>query len=568
MDSPGRYSSAVQDFKRARSRASLQQALSRLGGNKRNRLLSFDQVRRLVGEEGWMPRGLQDIPINAIVGSVGRYEDFNREFLPRQEAQLGRWAQIRMLIEHQGVPPIEVYKIGDVYFVQDGHHRVSVARETGATHIEAYVTEIPTRAPLSPRDDIEDVILKAELAQFLKDTRLGELRPDVDFRVTLAGRIRELRDHIAVHRYFMGLEQAREVPFEEAVLHWVDEVYVPAVTVIRNLSLLRDFPDRTEADMYLWLMKHRAELAKDLGWELGTEEAAAHLWNRLERLPRRFVDRVRRTLARKPVPTEWRLDRGELEEGDNLFPRILVPLSGEDASWTALDQAIVVAKHERSELRGMHVLTPGENPNDPKIKALSTEFDRRIAAADLPGRMVTESGGINQTVLERSHWSDLVVLHLKYPPGDSALKRLMSGLRNFIQRSPRPVLVVPKFSEMKHVLLAYDGSGRADEAMYLAAHLNCAWGVQVTVLTSSEKSLTESLRQRKARSYLTSQDVNANYVQARGAAGPAIVETALNQGCDFVLMGGYGQGALLEVMIGSTVDHVLREFPGPVWICA
>jgi nucleotide-binding universal stress UspA family protein len=507
------------------------------------------------------------------VGSVGRYEDFNREFLPRQESQGGRWARVRMAVEGAGLPPIQVYKIGDAYFVQDGHHRVSVARDVGAKMIEAYVTEIPSKAPISPNDDIEDLILKAELAQFLEDTGLENQRPDVDFRVTVLGRVNELREHIAVHRYYMGKEQQREVPFEEAALHWVDEVYVPAISVIRQLGLLRDFPQRTEADMYLWLMKHRASLEKELGWNLGAAEAAAHAWNRLESSPRRFGARTRRWLANRlglqaaPLPTEWRLRREDLRDEETLFPRILVPLSGEDASWTAVEAAIDVARHERSELRGVHVLREGEDEKDARVAELRKEFERRLSAAGLRGSLELEEGNIHRRVEARSHWSDLVILHLKYPPGERAVDRLLSGLRTFLQRSPRPVLVVPRKTDLKHALLAYDGSRKATQALYLGAYLARRWGVKLTVLTSLEKNIRETLSQTGAKNYLISHGVEADYVQRRGKAAQSILAVAAERGCDFVLMGGYAQSGFMEVMRGSNLDRVLREFSGPVWVC-
>jgi nucleotide-binding universal stress UspA family protein len=577
MEDISRYSSAVQDFKRARRRADLQEMLARLGGGKRNRLLSFDEVRKQIGQGSLLPRGLKEIPLDAIVGTVGRYEDFNRQFLPRQESQLGRWARVRMAFEYAGLPPINVYQIGDVYFVLDGHNRVSVAKQLGAKYIEAYVTEIPTRVEVTPDLEPLGLILKAEQARFLEETRMDELHPELDLRVTLPGRYDELRDHIAVHRYFMGLEDKREVPYEEAVEHWVNQVYLPAVATIRRLELLRDFPNRTETDIYLWLMKHRAELAQQVGWDLGTDEAAAHLWNRLYSKPRRSWERFRRFLARvipiralqmKPKPTEWRLDRGEMAEGEVLFPRILVPISGEDSSWTAVDQAILVAHKEQAEIRGVHVLTSGETSGIPKVEVIRKEFERRLAKAGLPGRLVLEKGNIPSRVEARSHWSDLVVLHLKHAPGNQPMQRLLSGLRAFLARSPRPVLVVAKASEMKHALLAYDGSRKANEALYLAAYLASAWGTKVTVFTSFEKGLRESLNLQKAKGYLISQNVEADYISRRGPAGQLIVELAYEQGCDLVLIGGYGKGGLMEVMLGSTLDFVLRDFKGPVWVCS
>ena len=261
------------------------------------------------------------------------------------------------------------------------------------------------------------------------------------------------------------------------------------------------------------------------------------------------------------------LERGELTAGARLFARILVPLSGEDASWTALEQAILVAKRERSELRGVHVLAAGESKSNRKVQKIKREFERRIQAAGLPGRLVLEKGNISNSVERRAHWSDLVVLHLKHPPGTQLMQRLLSGLRNFLQRTPRPVVVVPRASKMKHALLAYDGSRKASEALYLTAYLASNWGIKLTVFTSLEKGVRESLNLQKAKSYLIAQKANAEYVQRRGRAVDALLKVAKERGCDFILIGGYSQNALIEVMLGSTLDQVLREFHGPVWIC-
>jgi hypothetical protein len=146
-----------------------------------------------------------------------------------------------------GLPPIEVYQIGEAYFVRDGNHRVSVARELDAPTIQAYVTEVRTKVPLSPDDQPDDLILKAEYADFLEQTQLDKLRPGANLSLTVPGRYRTLQEHIAVHRYYMGLDQEREIPYEEAVTHWYDEVYLPVVQVIQERGILRDFPERRSA---------------------------------------------------------------------------------------------------------------------------------------------------------------------------------------------------------------------------------------------------------------------------------------------------------------------------------
>ena len=146
-----------------------------------------------------------------------RYTDFTRTFLPREDFDKDRWARVMQeATGPTGLPPIEVYQIGDVYFVIDGNHRVSVVRQMGATHIQAYVTEVETRVPLSPDIQPDELILKAEYTNFLEVTRLDELRPGADLNMTVPGRYGTLLEHIEIHRYFMGLELQREISHEEA----------------------------------------------------------------------------------------------------------------------------------------------------------------------------------------------------------------------------------------------------------------------------------------------------------------------------------------------------------------
>ena len=104
-------------------------------------------------------------------------------------------------------------------------------------------------------------------------------------------RVRDL-EHVEVHRHFMGLEQQREIPYQEAVAHWYDEVYLPVVEIIRQRGMLRDFPGRTETDLYIWLAEHRAALQDSLGWEIGPDAAAADLATRLSPRPGRVIARV------------------------------------------------------------------------------------------------------------------------------------------------------------------------------------------------------------------------------------------------------------------------------------
>jgi hypothetical protein len=163
----------------------------------------------------------------------------------------------RAWYEDVSLPPVLLYKVGEVYFVVDGHHRVSVAREQGQEFIDAEVRECQVKVPVTPDLQPEDLELLGGKVEFLERTGLDRLRPGAQIDVTLLGGYERLLEHIAVHRYFMGLDLRRDVSEEEAVEHWYDEVYLPVVNVIGESGLLEAFSGKTEADFYLWVMDHR-----------------------------------------------------------------------------------------------------------------------------------------------------------------------------------------------------------------------------------------------------------------------------------------------------------------------
>ncbi len=264
-------------FENARRRAATQD-LVRLITRQSNTLVPFDEVRARLRSATEVKRGTTTIPLTAIVGSVGRYRDFTREFLPRDEALEERWRRLDEAVNMlQDIPPIDVYKLGDVYFVRDGNHRVSVARANGATEIEANVTEIPLSVPLTPDMNVDQIIIAAEKADFLDRTGLHDRFPDADITFTSPGRYKELLQHIDAHRWYMGVAENREIPYEEAVARWYENVYLPAVAAVRESGLLKDFPKRTEADLYLWTMHHLADLKGEYGEGVDAGIAAADL---------------------------------------------------------------------------------------------------------------------------------------------------------------------------------------------------------------------------------------------------------------------------------------------------
>jgi hypothetical protein len=222
-------------------------------------LMAWDEVRDKLKLRGLIYRGVQTVPLEKIVGSVGRYRDFDDEFLPTHSQSADRWRKVnRAFYDDVSLPPVQLYKVGEVYFVLDGNHRVSVAREHGATYIDAEVQEAVTRVNVTEQDiDANNLEMLGELDEFLRRTQLDQLRPEQTVRFSIGGAYGRVLEHIAVHRYYMGLEQKRPVGEDEAVKDWYDKVYLPIVEAVREHQILEDFPGRTEGDLYVWMIDHQ-----------------------------------------------------------------------------------------------------------------------------------------------------------------------------------------------------------------------------------------------------------------------------------------------------------------------
>jgi len=260
------------DFHKARAQEFWSTLWARVRGEP-TELLNFEEVKRRLRLSDERYLGLQDIPLDNIVGSVGRYHDFTRRFLPKRSVNADRWKAVdALLYGMQGFPPIHVYKVGEAYFVLDGNHRVSVARANGLPTIEAYVTEFKTDVPFDKDTTTETLYLKEGYAYFLRETNLKALRPEADVMLTEPVNYAEILEHIAVHHYFLGLECNCQPSWKEGVASWYDKVYMPMVQAIRDHHMLEDFPDRTEADLYVWLMRHQAEIWEHYGKPASPEE--------------------------------------------------------------------------------------------------------------------------------------------------------------------------------------------------------------------------------------------------------------------------------------------------------
>jgi hypothetical protein len=288
------------DFDASRRHAFWNEARAVLTGHART-LLSFHEVMRVARMEGLVERGVQDIPLSQIKGSEGRSRDFDPSFLPLNHRLRARWTRIEtLMLRGAPLPPIEVYKVGEVYFVKDGHHRVSVARHLEQDTISANVIEVKTRAALGRDIDAQELLRTAEYANFLELTQLDKLRPSARLECRELGNYDLIFEHILGHRYFMSLERGKEVPLSEAVASWYDSVYRRIMEVLEKHQIRERLPQWTEADLYLALTRRWLDLAAE-GHDGSPEGAGASLLHETEENTERSASIMLRRWVRQSI---------------------------------------------------------------------------------------------------------------------------------------------------------------------------------------------------------------------------------------------------------------------------
>jgi len=182
--------------------------------------------------------------------------------------------------------------------------------------------------------------------------------------------------------------------------------------------------------------------------------------------------------------------------------------------------------------------------------------------------LVLSAGEVVEQTCLRAAVTDLVIVNLSYPPAPQPLAKLSSGFHNLIQRCPRPVMATPQtVSGLNRALLAFDGSPKAREALFVAAYIVGKWQIPLSVVTVEGGGRNPSEVLAQARSYLDEHGISAEYRVASGNVGETILSNCQNDECDFVILGGYGLTPVLEVVLGSTVDEVLRKSCQPVLVC-
>ncbi len=243
---------ASRDWERAQRQAFVESVVSALPFSHSADLLPFEEVKQRLRLAQRNYRGIQEVDLDQIRGSVGRYRDFTASFNPRNPQMRDRWIRVSAAAGSGEVPPVELFKVGDAYFVMDGNHRVSAARQTGALTIQAHVWEFTTPTGLSAHADLDELLIREEYAHFLGQTHLDQLRPEQEIAFTVPGKYNELLAQIAWYQDVLTRIDGEPCTYENAVTSWYDMIYTPAVQIIEQSAALEHFPDRTEADLFVW----------------------------------------------------------------------------------------------------------------------------------------------------------------------------------------------------------------------------------------------------------------------------------------------------------------------------
>lgn len=222
-------------------------------------LLDLEDVEQRLKPFARRYLGVRAIPLDHIVGTEGRAGAFTRRFEPRYSFSRDRLRSLAEAFPEGGFPPIVAVKLGDTFFVIDGHHRVSLTRRFGGEVIDADVTEFVSPVPLPPGADMVEVVLRQLELVFLDQSGLAEARPGIRVAASRPALYLELLENLQVHGYHLMREHGRVLEQAEIAGDWHDEVYAPAIGAVERDRLGKEYAEAPDADMFLLLHRHRRE---------------------------------------------------------------------------------------------------------------------------------------------------------------------------------------------------------------------------------------------------------------------------------------------------------------------
>jgi len=254
------------DFLRARRRQVLAKLVNRLRREPDdvNLILPFDDVVAALGLRGERSVGLQTIPLDRVVGTVDSRRDFDRRFRPTSSRVRERWERLALAQRRgEAIPPIDVYQVGELYFVKDGHHRVSIAIATGQKTIDAYVTEVLTTVPAKGIRHRGDLIVKSYEREFQARVPLPA-QAEQSITVTDPWSYALLGQTVEAWGFRCMQHEHRFLDRGEVARRWYTEEYTPVVRMLHEADLVGS--GRTEAEAYLRVASERYRLLRTHEW--------------------------------------------------------------------------------------------------------------------------------------------------------------------------------------------------------------------------------------------------------------------------------------------------------------
>ena len=293
------------DFNKAHTKAFINEIQHLLSPEEAS-LISLNDVKQMIKPNNETYVGMKVIPIDKIVGSEGRYKDFDNRFFPKSTHLKNRWQHVdEAAIQDITLPPIKVYEIAGLYFVRDGNHRVSVAKTRGTEFIDAEVVSLQSEIKLKKAENLKEIIkqiINYEKRVFYSETGFGDITDYWCLDFSSTGRYDVIYNHILTHKYYLNQNKEGEISMEEAIKSWFHNVYFPLVSIIREKYILKSFPNRTLADLYVWTVRYWDDLKQKFGSDIPMDQAVKD-FEKQYRIPlhKRILNRIKCIILRKAI---------------------------------------------------------------------------------------------------------------------------------------------------------------------------------------------------------------------------------------------------------------------------
>lgn len=294
-----------EDFAKARNKALFNEVQHFLNPEEAT-LISFSDIKKMLKPQNETYLGMKTVPLDRIVGSEARYQDFDNRFFPKKMHLKTRWEHIDMAhIKDINLPPITLYELGGVYFVRDGNHRVSVAKAKGVEFIDAEVVSLQSEIKLNPKDSLQKMtrqVINYEKRVFYSETGFGDITDFWGLDFSVPGQYDVIYNHILTHKYYINMNKSEEIPMDKAILSWFTTVYLPVIKVIDRHNVVRYFKGRTKSDMYVYIIKYWDEIKAKFGNGYSLDEVATSFKTKYGTpLIRRILNKIQKLILKKEI---------------------------------------------------------------------------------------------------------------------------------------------------------------------------------------------------------------------------------------------------------------------------